>query len=54
MSSWFTKISNSKHSFAVDELNFKCSEIVYSEFIEIICNATRGESMPERSGTPFQ
>ena len=31
----------SAHSLDVDEPNFiKCSEIVYSEFIEIICNTT--------------
>ena len=43
MSSWFTKVFPNTHiviSFAVYELNFiRCSEIVYSEFIEIICNA---------------
>jgi len=34
-------ISNYTHSFAVYELNFmKCSEILYSEFIDIICNIT--------------
>jgi len=32
MSSWFTKVFPTTHNF------IKCSEIVYSEFTEIICN----------------
>jgi len=43
MPSWFTMFTNvfaTIHSVAVDDLNSKCNEMVYNEFIEIICSTT--------------